>query len=60
MRELTFTVVGNIIVNSGAALQRSCAIQHDACVDAATSEKLAGGVGQCDSQEDECNVVAGK
>ncbi|KAL8826764.1 MAG: hypothetical protein Q9191_003600 [Dirinaria sp. TL-2023a] len=55
-----FSVKGDTFVNSGAALQRSCSIQHNACADAANSGKLAGGVGQCDTQETECNDAAGK
>ena len=38
----------------------SCAIQQDACVDAATIGKLAGGVIKCDIQEDRYNAVADK
>lgn len=55
-----FSVKGDTFVNSGAALQRSCSIQHNACADAANSGRLAGGVGQCDTQEKECNDAAGK
>ncbi|KAL8933374.1 MAG: hypothetical protein Q9216_006395 [Gyalolechia sp. 2 TL-2023] len=55
-----FSVNGNTFVNSGAALQRSCAIQHNACANAANSGALDGGVGQCDAQEKECNAAAGK
>ncbi len=54
-----FSVNGNTFVNSGAALQRSCAIQHNACADAANSGKLSGGVGQCETQEDACNAAGG-
>ena len=52
-----FSVNGNTFVNSGAALQRSCSIQHNACADAANSGSLAGGVGQCDAQENACNAL---
>jgi len=52
-----FSVNGNTFVNSGAALQRSCSIQHNACADAANSGNLAGGVGQCDTQENACNAL---
>ncbi|KAI4194105.1 MAG: hypothetical protein LQ348_002706 [Seirophora lacunosa] len=55
-----FSVNGNTFVNSGAALQRSCAIQHNACANAANGGELAGGVGQCDAQEKDCNAAAGK
>ncbi|KAL8949919.1 MAG: hypothetical protein Q9222_004008 [Ikaeria aurantiellina] len=53
-----FSVNGNTFVNSGAALQRSCAIQHNACANAANSGELDGGVGQCDAQEKDCNAAA--
>ena len=52
-----FSVQGNTFVNSGAALQRSCSIQHNTCADAANSGNLAGGVGQCDAQENACNAL---
>ncbi|KAI4115811.1 MAG: hypothetical protein LQ345_003663 [Seirophora villosa] len=55
-----FSVNGNTFVNPGAALQRSCAIQHNACANAANGGELAGGVGQCDAQEKDCNAAAGK
>ncbi|KAI4212216.1 MAG: hypothetical protein LQ351_005086 [Letrouitia transgressa] len=53
-----FSVNGATFVNAGAALQRSCAIQHNACADAANGGALAGGVGQCDTQEQACNAAA--
>ncbi|KAL9012553.1 MAG: hypothetical protein Q9173_002687 [Seirophora scorigena] len=55
-----FSVNGNTFVNSGAALQRSCAIHHNVCANAANGGELAGGVGQCDAQEKDCNAAAGK
>ncbi|KIW16176.1 hypothetical protein PV08_06227 [Exophiala spinifera] len=54
-----FSVNGNTFINIGAALQRSCAIQHNACADAANSGSLSGGVGQCETQEQECNAAGG-
>ena len=45
-----FEVNGNTFVNFAAAAQRSCAIQHNACADAANSGK-GGSVGACDTQE---------
>ncbi|KAL8693634.1 MAG: hypothetical protein Q9218_001592 [Villophora microphyllina] len=53
-----FSVNGATFVNSGAALQRSCAIQHNACASAANSGKISGGVAQCDTQETACNAAA--
>ena len=53
-----FSVNGATFLNAGAALQRSCAIQHNACADAANSGSLAGGVGQCDEQEKECTAAS--
>ncbi|KAI4264823.1 MAG: hypothetical protein L6R35_007280 [Caloplaca aegaea] len=55
-----FRVNGNTFVNSGAALRRSCSIQHNACANAANGGALAGGVGQCDAQEQDCIAAAGK
>lgn len=59
-RDRPFSVKGNTFVNSGAALRRSCAIQHNACANAANGGGLAGGVGQCDAQEQDCIAAAGK
>ena len=53
-----FSVNGATFVNAAAALQRSCAIQHNACADAANGSQFKGGVGQCDKQEEECNRAA--
>jgi hypothetical protein len=44
-------------VNSGAALQRSCSVQHNQCADAANSGSLAGGESQCETQETACNAA---
>lgn len=54
-----FSVKGDTFVNIGAALQRSCAVQHNACANAANSGALAGGVGQCETQETACNAAGG-
>lgn len=54
-----FTVNGDTFVGKGAALQRSCSVQHNACSRAANGGSLEGGVAQCESQEAECNKVAG-
>ncbi|KAL6811534.1 hypothetical protein J3E69DRAFT_377572 [Trichoderma sp. SZMC 28015] len=53
-----FSVNGNTFVNIGAALGRSCDIQHNACADAANSGQLSGGVGQCDDQNTQCKAAA--
>ncbi|KAK3939602.1 hypothetical protein QBC46DRAFT_143067 [Diplogelasinospora grovesii] len=52
-----FSVNGNTFVNIGAAIQRSCDIQQNACADAANSGQLAGGVGQCATQQSECEAA---
>ncbi len=53
-----FSVDGSTFVNEGAALQRSCAVQHNACASAANSGQLSGGVAACDAQEDACNAAS--
>ena len=53
-----FSVNGDTFVNKAAALQRSCSVQHNACADAANGGQIAGGVGQCETQEDACNAAA--
>ncbi|KAL7955018.1 hypothetical protein V8C34DRAFT_292683 [Trichoderma compactum] len=53
-----FSVNGNTFVNIGAALGRSCDIQHNACADAANSGQLSGGVSQCDEQNTQCKAAA--
>ncbi|GFP57680.1 pathogenicity cluster 5 protein d [Trichoderma asperellum] len=52
-----FSVNGDTFVTVGAALQRSCSIQHNACANAANSGKLSGGVGQCDTQNTQCTAA---
>jgi hypothetical protein len=49
-----FDVNGATFLNEGAALQRSCAVQKNACANAANSGEIDGGVQACDDQEDEC------
>lgn len=49
-----FAVDGSTDVNKGAAIQRSCDVQKNACANAANSGALAGGVGQCDTQHSAC------
>ncbi|KAM0470553.1 hypothetical protein ACHAPX_009816 [Trichoderma viride] len=53
-----FSVNGDTFVTVGAALQRSCSIQHNACANDANSGKLSGGVGQCDAQNSQCTAAA--
>ncbi|PON20365.1 hypothetical protein TGAM01_v210744 [Trichoderma gamsii] len=52
-----FSVNGDTFVTVGAALQRSCSIQHNACANDANSGKLSGGVGQCDTQNSQCTAA---
>ena len=49
-----FEVNGATFLNAGAAIQRSCAVQKNACSNAANSGQIDGGTGQCDAQEAEC------
>jgi hypothetical protein len=53
-----FAVDGTTDINKAAAIQRSCSVQHNNCASAANSGKLAGGVGQCDTQLTACNATA--
>ncbi|KAM0544389.1 hypothetical protein ACHAPJ_011850 [Fusarium lateritium] len=53
-----FSVNGNTFTGIGAALGRSCDIQHNACANAANSGQLSGGVAQCESQNAECRDAA--
>ncbi len=58
-----FTVNGDTFVGSGAALGRSCDVQHNLCANAANGGQLSGGVGPCDQQDTDChtfNNVAAK
>ena len=49
-----FSVDGATFVNKGAALQRSCSVQHNACATAANAGQIAGGVAQCETQQTAC------
>ncbi|KAK1640774.1 hypothetical protein BDP81DRAFT_510131 [Colletotrichum phormii] len=49
-----FSVNGATFLNAGAALQRSCAVQHNACADATNSGSEDISVSDCDAQEDDC------
>lgn len=53
-----FTVNGDSFVNAGAALQRSCAVQHNACANAANSGSSTFTVADCETQEQDCNAAA--
>lgn len=52
-----FSVNGDTFVGSGAALGRSCDVQHNACANAANSGQLSGGVQQCDQQNQACHAA---
>ncbi|KAF6805129.1 hypothetical protein CSOJ01_09696 [Colletotrichum sojae] len=53
-----FEVNGDTFLNAGAALQRSCAVQHNACANAANSGSADVSVADCDAQEDDCLAAA--
>ncbi|KDN64071.1 hypothetical protein CSUB01_05089 [Colletotrichum sublineola] len=53
-----FEVNGSTFVNKGAALQRSCAVQNNACADAANSGAEDISVADCKAQEDDCLAAA--
>ncbi|AEO66384.1 uncharacterized protein THITE_34021 [Thermothielavioides terrestris NRRL 8126] len=53
-----FSVNGDTFLNEGAAIQRSCAVQKNACANAANSGQLQGGTAQCDAQEAQCLAAA--
>ncbi|KAL2760188.1 hypothetical protein ACRALDRAFT_2024225 [Sodiomyces alcalophilus JCM 7366] len=53
-----FEVNGNTFQNAAAALSRSCAIQNNACFNAANSGQLAEGTAACSAQEDACLAAA--
>lgn len=52
-----FSVNGNTFVGQGAAINRSCDIQQNACANAANSGALAGGIGQCAQQLTACKAA---
>lgn len=53
-----FSVNGDTFVNAGAAIQRSCSVQHNACATAANDGSLAGDEAQCEEQETACIAAA--
>ncbi|KAK0702093.1 hypothetical protein B0T26DRAFT_660140 [Lasiosphaeria miniovina] len=56
--ERPFSVNGNTFLKEAAAIDRSCAIQKNACANAANSGQLAGGTAQCDTQEQACQAAS--
>lgn len=56
--ERPFAVNGATFLNIGAALQRSCAIQQNACANAANSNQLDASVADCQAQEQACRANA--
>ncbi|KAL1891850.1 hypothetical protein Sste5346_007394 [Sporothrix stenoceras] len=54
-----FSVDGSTFQNAGAALQRSCSVQHNACANAANSGQIQGGAGQCETQQAACEAASG-
>ncbi|WYZ35147.1 hypothetical protein EsH8_I_001423 [Colletotrichum jinshuiense] len=53
-----FSVNGDTFVGKGAALGRSCDVQHNACARAVNGGELAGEVSQCDEQNAKCRAQA--
>ncbi|KAF4781875.1 hypothetical protein HER10_EVM0004502 [Colletotrichum scovillei] len=53
-----FSVNGDTFVGKGAALGRSCDVQHNACARAVNSGQLDGEVSQCDEQNTQCRAQA--
>lgn len=53
-----FAVNGATFTTAGAALQRSCSVQKNACANAANAGQLSGGTQQCEAQETECRAAA--
>ncbi|KAH6632322.1 hypothetical protein F5144DRAFT_248453 [Chaetomium tenue] len=52
-----FAVNGATFTTAGAALQRSCSVQKNACANAANSGQITGGTQQCEAQETECRAA---
>ncbi|OHW93443.1 hypothetical protein CSPAE12_07881 [Colletotrichum incanum] len=53
-----FSVNGDTFVGKGAALGRSCDVQHNACARAVNSGQIDGEVSQCDDQNAKCRAQA--
>ncbi|KAK4150526.1 hypothetical protein C8A00DRAFT_36892 [Chaetomidium leptoderma] len=52
-----FAVNGATFQTAGAAIQRSCSVQKNACANAANAGQITGGTQQCDTQENECRAA---
>lgn len=52
-----FTVNGNTFTGIGAAITRSCDIQHNQCANAANRGELSGGTAQCETQLSACKAA---
>ncbi|KAI1003522.1 hypothetical protein K3495_g4681 [Podosphaera aphanis] len=50
-----FSVNSNTFVGKGAALQRSCAIQNNACANAVNGGGSGFAASDCNAQESKCN-----
>ncbi|KAJ2904456.1 hypothetical protein MKZ38_007987 [Zalerion maritima] len=57
--ERPFEVNGATFLNAGAALERSCAVQNNACSNAVNSGQIEGDTAQCLEQESACRAQAG-
>ncbi|KAJ3355521.1 hypothetical protein GGF32_001984 [Allomyces javanicus] len=44
-------------LQAGAALGRSCDVQHNQCANEVNSQRAKGSVGQCDQQNNECHAA---
>ncbi|KAI0542727.1 hypothetical protein GGR58DRAFT_168544 [Xylaria digitata] len=55
-----FAVNGNTFVNQGAAIQRSCDIQNNACSDAVNSGQKGFTLSDCNAQQQKCIASAGQ
>lgn len=53
-----FSVDGSTFTGLGAALQRSCSVQHNACANAVNSGQIAGDSQQCEDQQKQCEAAA--
>ncbi|KAI0834122.1 hypothetical protein F5Y06DRAFT_301002 [Hypoxylon sp. FL0890] len=49
-----FSVNGDEFLNQGAAIQRACDVQKNACANAANSGEASISVSDCDAQEQQC------
>ncbi|KAK0636715.1 hypothetical protein B0T17DRAFT_481222 [Bombardia bombarda] len=56
--ERPFSVEGSTFLNEGAAIQRSCSVQKNACSNAANSGQIEGGTAQCEAQQQACEAAS--